>query len=99
MKLLLDENLPHRLRTLLTGHEAFTVAFMNWNGIENGRLLALAADNGFDALITKDCGIEYEHDLNRRFHPASLSLGRAAQATMVTRGVKSSLTVSRPVHA
>ena len=38
---------------------------MNWNGIENGRLLALASDNGFDALITKDSGIEYEHDLTK----------------------------------
>jgi hypothetical protein len=37
MKLLLDENLPHRLRPLLVGHEAFTVAYMNWQGIENGR--------------------------------------------------------------
>ena len=52
MKLLLDENLPHRLRPLLLGHEVFTVAYMNWKGIENGSLLALAASNGFYALVT-----------------------------------------------
>ena len=57
MKLLLDENLPHRLRPLLVGHEAFTVAYMNWKGIENGRLLALAASNGFDAVVTKELSI------------------------------------------
>jgi predicted nuclease of predicted toxin-antitoxin system len=65
MKLLLDENLPHRLRPLLVGHEAFTVAYMSWKGIENGRLLALAASNGFYAVITKDSGIEYEQNLAR----------------------------------
>jgi len=61
MKLLLDENLPHR--TLLVGHDVFTVAFMKWAGIENGTLLALAAANGFDALITKDNGMPYEQNV------------------------------------
>jgi len=60
MKILLDENLPHRLRPLLTGHEVFTVAHMKWDGIENGELLALAAKHGFDAMVTKDLGIRYE---------------------------------------
>jgi predicted nuclease of predicted toxin-antitoxin system len=63
MKILLDENLPHRLRLKLAGHECFTVQFMNWKGIENGDLLSLAAQNGFDALITKDSGIPYEQHL------------------------------------
>jgi predicted nuclease of predicted toxin-antitoxin system len=62
MKVQLDENLPHRLRSLLVGHEAFTVAYMKWNGIENGRLLALAASHGFHAVVTKDSGIEYEQN-------------------------------------
>jgi predicted nuclease of predicted toxin-antitoxin system len=62
MKLLLDENLPHRLRPLLVGHEVFTVAYMNWKGIENGELLDLAAKNGFDALVTKDNGMPYEQN-------------------------------------
>jgi predicted nuclease of predicted toxin-antitoxin system len=62
MKLLLDENLPHRLRPLLIGHEVFTVAYMKWKGIENGELLSLAAKNGFDALVTKDNGMPYEQN-------------------------------------
>jgi predicted nuclease of predicted toxin-antitoxin system len=62
MKLLLDENLPHQLRPLLVGHEVFTVAYMKWAGIENGELLALAAQNGFDAFVTKDSGIRYEQN-------------------------------------
>jgi Domain of unknown function (DUF5615) len=62
MKLLLDENLPHKLRTEIAGHEVFTVAFMGWSGLENGELLAKAAEAGFDALITNDRGLEYEQD-------------------------------------
>jgi predicted nuclease of predicted toxin-antitoxin system len=62
MKLLLDENLPHRLRPLLVGHDIYTVAYMKWKGIENGELLELAANNGFDALLTKDNGMPYEQN-------------------------------------
>jgi predicted nuclease of predicted toxin-antitoxin system len=63
MKLLLDENLPHQLRHELVGHDCFTVAYLGWGGVENGALLALAAANGFDALLTKDANLEYEQNL------------------------------------
>jgi hypothetical protein len=63
VKLLLDENLPHRLRLELPGHEVITAAYMNWSGIENGELLRRAADAGFDALITNDRGLEHEQNL------------------------------------
>jgi hypothetical protein len=63
MKLLLDENLPHQLRLLLLPmHDPFTVSYMNWKGISNGKLLSLAAAQGFDALLTTDRGIEYEQN-------------------------------------
>jgi hypothetical protein len=60
MKLILDENLPHKLRHEITSHEVFTVAYMGWSGVENGELLARAAADGFEALITNDRGLEYE---------------------------------------
>jgi predicted nuclease of predicted toxin-antitoxin system len=63
MKLLLDENLPHQLRHELHGHDCFTVAYMGWAGVENGDLLALAASQGFDAMLSKDAGLEYEQNL------------------------------------
>ena len=63
MKLLLDENLPHKLRTEITGHDVFTVAYMGWSGVENGALLAVAAQAGFEALITNDRGLEFEQNL------------------------------------
>jgi len=63
MKLLLDENIPHGLRQSLTPpHDVFTVSYLGWNGVENGKLLLLAAANGFDALITTDRGMEYEQN-------------------------------------
>jgi predicted nuclease of predicted toxin-antitoxin system len=62
MKLLLDENLPHRLRPMLVGHDVYTVAFLKWKGIENGKLLELAAKNGFAAMLTKDNGMPYEQN-------------------------------------
>lgn len=64
MKLLLDENLPHSIRLELPGHEVFTAAYMKWGGIQNGELLRLASDAGFDAVITNDRGLEYEQNLN-----------------------------------
>jgi len=63
MKILLDENLPHDLRHYLTGHEVFTVAYMNWKSVENGDLLLAAGDAGFDGMLTLDSGVEYEQHL------------------------------------
>ena len=64
MKVLLDENLPHELRLLLMPtHEVFTVSFLGWSAYENGDLLTQAATNGFEAVITKDQGIEHQQNL------------------------------------
>lgn len=65
MKVLLDENLPHELRLLLMPmHEVFTVSFLGWSALENGDLLTQAASSGFEAMITKDQGIEHEQNLD-----------------------------------
>lgn len=62
MKLLLDEHLTHELRGLLIGHEVYSVRYMKWDGVRNGSLLANAAAEGFDALITNDGGIAFEQN-------------------------------------
>lgn len=62
MHLLLDENLPRRLKFLLIGFDVSTVAEMGWSGTKNGTLLQLAAAN-FDVLVTMDRGIEYQQNL------------------------------------
>lgn len=53
MKVLIDENLPHELRHHLEPHDAYTVAYLGWNGRTNGNLLRKAASENFDALITR----------------------------------------------
>jgi len=80
MKLLLDENLPHRLRTEIVGHDIFTVAFMGWSGVENGELLTRAAAADFDALITNDRGLEYE--LNQTALPLAVVVLLASSNTI-----------------
>jgi hypothetical protein len=62
VKVLLDENLPHDLRHHIKGHEVFTVAFKRWSGIKNGALLRLAADDGFDVMVTLDDGVAYQQN-------------------------------------
>lgn len=51
MRLLLDENLPRRLKLDFTEHEIYTVRDKKWNGIKNGELLKLLMKNSFDALF------------------------------------------------
>ena len=65
MRVLLDENLPHKLRQLFSdGIEVVTVGYRGWKGKENGELL-IVAENEFDAFLTMDQGIPHQHDLNK----------------------------------
>jgi hypothetical protein len=53
MRGLLDECVPKRLRTELTGHSVRTVAEMGWSGSKNGQRLQKAAAE-FDCFLTVD---------------------------------------------
>ncbi len=66
MKVLLDENLDHRLRGHLGAHEVFTASYMGWDGFKNGQLLRAAEDNGFDVLLTGDQTLRHEQNLTGR---------------------------------
>ena len=66
MKVLLDENLPHRLRHRLGSHEAFTVSYMGWAGLKNGELLKAAEEAGFEVFFTGDQTLAYEQNLTKR---------------------------------
>jgi hypothetical protein len=63
MKVLLDENLPHSLRTELHGHDVFTVQYLGWSGTKNGRLLAQAVKAGFEMIVTMDTGVPYQQNI------------------------------------
>jgi hypothetical protein len=74
VKVLLDENLDHALRTLLGHREVVTVAYMGWAGLKNGELLRAAEDNGIDVLLTGDQTLTYEQNLaGRRLAVVALS--------------------------
>jgi hypothetical protein len=66
VKVLLDENLDHRLRKHLGSHEVFTASYMGWDGFKNGQLLRAAEDDGFAILVTGDQTLGYEQNLTGR---------------------------------
>ena len=66
MRVLLDENLPHKLRKHLSHHETATVAYLGWGGLKNGELLTMAEAAGFDVFVTGDRALEYQQNLAGR---------------------------------
>jgi hypothetical protein len=62
MRLLLDENLPKRLKLDFPEHEIYTVRDKEWNGIKNGELLKLLVQNNFDALLTFDKNLQHQQN-------------------------------------
>lgn len=65
MRLLLDENLPKRLKQDLNKHEVYTVAEKGWTGMSNGKLLALITENKFDALLTFDKNLQHQQNFTK----------------------------------
>ena len=61
MRILLDENIPKKLKRAFPGYVVSTVGEMGWAGKENGELLALAEDV-FDVMITVDKSIRYQNN-------------------------------------
>ena len=65
MKLLLDENLPKRLKSDLKNHEVYTVYEKGWSGIKNGVLLKLMLENGFNVFLTFDKNLQYQQNFQK----------------------------------
>lgn len=64
MRVLLDECLPRKLRSLLPGHEVSTTPEKGWSGKRNGELLALAQAE-FDALLTVDRNLRFQQRVSK----------------------------------
>ena len=62
MRLLLDENLPKRLKLDFPEYEIYTVRDKGWNGIKNGDLLKLLMEHNFDALLTFDKNLQHQQN-------------------------------------
>ncbi|MFM9945795.1 MAG: DUF5615 family PIN-like protein [Bacteroidia bacterium] len=70
MLLLLDENLPKRLKVDFIGHKVFTTKECGWSGLKNGKLLEKLIENKFDAIITFDKNLR--HQQNFRKYPIAV---------------------------
>ena len=66
MKILLDENLPRKLKLSFGDeHEVRTLKEKGWLGRRNGELLGLMMLDGFDAFVTIDKNLQYQQNLRR----------------------------------
>jgi predicted nuclease of predicted toxin-antitoxin system len=63
MRVLIDECLNWRLGRALTGHYTVSAQKMGWSGITNGKLLALAVENGFDVFLTGDRNLTFQQNI------------------------------------
>ena len=79
MKVLLDEDIPVRLRFYFQRAEVETVDFRGWKGLKNGDLLR-AAEEHFDVLVTMDNNLSEQQSL-RQFSIAVAVL-RAPRKTL-----------------
>jgi hypothetical protein len=62
MLVLLDEQLPHQLAREINGHQVSTVKQRGWAGLKNGELLRVAADAGFEVLVTADRNLQFQQN-------------------------------------
>ena len=85
MKILLDENLPKKIKTGFgSKFEIFTVGEMGWNGKKNGELLGLMTINGFDTFVTIDKNLKHQQNVER--FPLQLFILNAPNNTLKTLG-------------
>ena len=65
MRILFDNCIDVRAAELFQGHEAVHARDLGWHDLENGRLLAAAAEAGFLAIVTVDENIRFQQNLDR----------------------------------
>jgi hypothetical protein len=66
MKILIDENLPLKLKESFDEkNEVRTAREMNWQGKKNGELLGLMTLAGFDCFVTMDKNLSKQQNLDR----------------------------------
>jgi len=65
MHVLLDEQLPRQLAREIGGHDVSTVQQCGGAGLQNGALIRVAADAGFDVLVTADRNLQFQQNLSQ----------------------------------
>lgn len=65
-KLLLDENLPKKLKYRFGDKfEVTTVPDMGWNSLQNGELLKAMFDSGIEYLVTADKNMSFQQNYRK----------------------------------
>ena len=62
MRILLDENLPKRLKFELNEFDTYTIFEKEWCGLTNGKLLDKLKVENFDVLITFDKNLQFQQN-------------------------------------
>lgn len=82
MRLLVDHNLPPGVVSLLneSGFVSSTATSKGWSALTNGQLIAVAAQNGFEGIITKDIRLHLDGEVSlRRFPTFAIVIVRLPQ--------------------
>jgi hypothetical protein len=88
LRILFDKNVPVGVRHFVVEHEVRTVVEMKWpDQLENGELLRVAEESGFDVMVTSDQNIRYQQNLTGR-KLALVVLGSNIWPVYVTMGRK-----------
>lgn len=83
MKILIDENLPLKLKRIFgKNHKVLSVRDMGWHGKKNGELLGLMTLDGFEALVTMDKNLPNQQNLEK--FPVLIFILRGANNKFVT---------------
>lgn len=98
MRVLLDENVPHDLKTTLVGHDVVTVQGLGWSGTLNGELLTRASGT-IEAFVTLDRKLEHQHDVSAL--PFGVVILRARSSKMqdllpLVQGIRDALASLQP---
>ena len=99
MKLLLDENLPKKLKLDFAEHEIYTVSDKKWNSKQNGELLQLMLDESFDVLFTFDKNLQFQQNFQK--YPIAVIVLNAPDNAYITLKelvplIKKALTMTLP---
>ncbi len=65
MKILLDECIPKKAKSLLKEYDVKTVPEMGFNGLKDGPLLSAAEKDKFDVLLTIDKNINKQQNVKK----------------------------------
>ena len=66
MKILFDQGTPVPLRQRLSGHSVDTAFEKGWSNLQNGELLQIAEEEGYELFITTDQNLPRQQNLSER---------------------------------